>query len=159
MQARLLPLQTAYLQLIARQEGVLDHRDETLDWERMHMASSARLAYLMAQERGEDPDLAACAAAIHDIGRVLTGRQAGHAEAGEGPARAFLRETGLFSSQEIELLAAAVRNHSKKSEVGHPIEEIVKDSDVVDCYQYGLPFAREEQRARYQAWLAQRPKG
>ena len=47
----------------------------------------------------------------------------------------------------------------KKSEVGHPIEEIVKDSDVVDCYQYGLPFAREEQRARYQAWLAQRPKG
>ena len=31
MQARLLPLQTAYLQLIARQEGVLDHRDETLD--------------------------------------------------------------------------------------------------------------------------------
>lgn len=159
MQARLLPLQTAYLQLIARQEGVLDHRDETLDWERMHMASSARLAYLMAQERGVDPDLAACAAAIHDIGRVLTGRQAGHAEAGEEPARAFLRETGLFSAQEIELLAAAVRNHSKKSEVGHPIEEIVKDSDVVDCYQYGLPFAREEQRARYQAWLAQRPKG
>lgn len=159
MQARLLPLQTAYLQLIAQQEGVLDHRDETLDWERMHMASSARLAYLMAQERGVDPDLAACAAAIHDIGRVLTGRQAGHAEAGEEPARAFLRETGLFSAQEIELLAAAVRNHSKKSEVGHPIEEIVKDSDVVDCYQYGLPFAREEQRARYQAWLAQRPKG
>ena len=46
------------------------------------LASCARLGYLMAQERGVDPDLAACACAIHDIGRVLTGRQAGHAEAG-----------------------------------------------------------------------------
>ena len=97
MESRLLPLQEAYLDFIAAQEGKMPDRDETLNWERMHMASCARLGYLLALERGADPDLAACACAIHDIGRVVTGRQAGHAQAGLEPARAFLAGTGLFS--------------------------------------------------------------
>ena len=37
------------------------------------------------------------------------------------------------------------------------LDMIVKDSDVVDCFQYGLPFARPEQERRYQSWLATRP--
>ena len=69
MESRLLPLQEAYLDFIAAQEGKMPDRDETLNWERMHMASCARLGYLLALERGADPDLAACACAIHDIGR------------------------------------------------------------------------------------------
>ena len=156
MESRLLPLQEAYLDFIAAQEGKLSDRDETLNWERMHMASCARLGYLLAQQRGANPDLAACVSAIHDIGRVVTGRQAGHAQAGLEPARAFLAGTGLFSPEETELLAQAVAHHSDKSVVGNPIEEIVKDSDVVDCFQYGLPFARPEQERRYQNWLATR---
>ena len=139
MRSRLERMQEAYLDYIAAQEGKLLDRDETLNWERMHMASCARLGYLMAQERGVAPDLSACACAIHDIGRVVTGRQAGHAQAGLAPARAFLAGPGLFSPE------------------GTPIEEIVKDSDVVDCFQYGLPFARPEQERRYQSWLATRP--
>ena len=59
--------------------------------------------------------------------------------------------------EEAELLAQAVAHHSDKAAVGTPIEEIVKDSDVVDCFQYGLPFARPEQERRYQGWLATRP--
>ena len=104
MRSRLERMQEAYLDYIAAQEGKLLDRDETLNWERMHMASCARLGYLMAQERGVDPDLSACACAIHDIGRVVTGRQAGHAQAGLAPARAFLVGTGLFSPEEAELL-------------------------------------------------------
>ena len=107
MRSRLERMQEAYLDYIAAQEGKLLDRDETLNWERMHMASCARLGYLMAQERGVDPDLSACACAIHDIGRVVTGRQAGHAQAGLAPARAFLAGTGLFSPEEAELLAQA----------------------------------------------------
>ncbi|MBP1737038.1 MAG: hypothetical protein H6Q60_919 [Oscillospiraceae bacterium] len=153
---QLLKLQVALLKLINEQEGRMpeDERDETLDWERLHMASCARLGWIMAQEAGENPQLAACACAIHDIGRILTGKQAGHAERGYEPAKVFLRQTGLFSAEEVELLATAVKNHSNKSEVGHPIEEIVKNADVVDCFQYGLPFAREEQRLRYETWIS-----
>lgn len=158
MKDRLMRLQAAYLDFISAQEGKLACRDETLNWERMHMASCARLGWLLALERGEDPELAACACAIHDIGRVVTGRQAGHAAAGLEPARAFLTAAGLFSAGEVEELAQAVARHSDKSVTGTPMEEIVKDSDVVDCFQYGLPFARPEQERRYQNWLDSRPE-
>ena len=46
----------------------------------------------------------------------------------------------------------AVKNHSSKTVLGTPIEEIVKDADVIDCYQYGLPFDRPEKRSRYERW-------
>ena len=121
------------------------------------MASSARLAWEMALERkNADPEIAACAAAVHDFGRILTGRQKGHAEAGYEPVRVFLKESGLFTEEETEIIARAVKNHSSKTETGTAVEEIVKDADVVDCYQYGYPFDRPEKETRYRAWLTSR---
>jgi hypothetical protein len=38
------------------------------------------------------------------------------------------------------MLALAVKNHSSKSVTGTPVEEIVKDADVVDCYMSGIPL-------------------
>lgn len=149
---RVLRLQEAMLELINRQtdDGT---RDETLNWERLHMASSARIAWCIALERGADPELSACACTVHDIGRILTGKQAGHAQAGYEPVKEFLQDTGMFSQEETEIIAEAVKNHSSKTVVGTPIEEVVKDADVVDCYQYGLPFDRPEKEERYRAWL------
>ena len=131
-------------------------RDETLEWEAVHMASSARTAWLLALERGVEPELAACAAAVHDYGRIITGVQKNHAEAGFYPVKEFLQSTDMFTDEEIETIALAVKNHSSKTVVGTPIEEIVKDADVIDCYQLGLPFDRPEKEARYNAWLKNR---
>ena len=154
---RLLELENLILDVINQQEGKIEDRDETLNWERIHMASSARLAWEMALERKDaDPEIAACAAAVHDFGRILTGRQKNHAEAGYEPVRAFLKESGLFTEEETEIVAMAVKNHSSKTETGTAVEEIVKDADVVDCYQYGYPFDRPEKEERYRAWLATR---
>ena len=154
---RLLKLENLLLDVINQQEGKCMDRDETLNWERIHMASSARLAWEMALERkNADPEIAACAAAVHDFGRILTGRQKDHAEAGYEPVRVFLKETGLFTEEETEIIAQAVKNHSSKTEVGTAVEEIVKDADVVDCYQYGYPFDRPEKETRYRDWLASR---
>ena len=50
------------------------------------------------------------------------------------------------------MIATAVKNHSLKTETGTPIEEIVKDADVIDCYQLGLPFDRPEKEQRYNQW-------
>lgn len=157
---RILELQYEYLELInTQQEKDLragrseSDRDETLDWERIHMASSSRIAYELALERNVDPELASCATAIHDIGRVMTGSQKNHAENGYEPALNFLSYTGLFSDEEVEEMALAVKNHSLKTEIGTPLEEIVKDADVIDCYQLGLPFDRPEKEERYQKWL------
>ena len=154
---RLLELENLILDVINQQEGKIEDRDETLNWERIHMASSARLAWEMALERkNADPEIAACAAAVHDFGRILTGRQKGHAEAGYEPVRVFLKESGLFTEEETEIIARAVTNHSSKTETGTVVEEIVKDADVVDCYQYGYPFDRPEKETRYRAWLTSR---
>ena len=154
---RLLKLENLLLAVIDQQQETGQDglgRDETLNWERIHMASSARLAWEMALERGVEPELEACAAAVHDYGRILTGKQKGHAEAGYEPVKAFLADSGLFTEGEVETIALAVKNHSSKTVVGTPIEEIVKDADVVDCYQYGYPFDRPEKEERYQKWLA-----
>jgi uncharacterized protein len=152
-------LQLELLKIINSQDTSLV-RDETLDWERLHSASCARLGWLLALERGEDPELAASAAAVHDFGRILTGSQNDHAAAGLLPVQAFLRSTGLFNEDEIAVIALAVKNHSSKTVVGSPIEEIVKDADVIDCYQYGMPFDRPEKKTRYEAWLRKhQPEG
>ena len=153
---RLLKLENLILDVINSQEGKMEERDETLNWERIHMASSARLAWEMALERNVDPEIAACAAAVHDFGRILTGAQKGHAEAGYEPVKVFLKESGLFTEEETEIIALAVKNHSSKTVIGTAVEEIVKDADVVDCYQYGYPFDRPEKEERYRAWLQSR---
>ena len=74
-------------------------------------------------------------------------------EAGYEPAMEFLRGTGLFEEDEIQQIGIAVKNHSEKAEIGNPLEEIVKDADVLDFYQYGYGFAREEQKLRLEKLL------
>lgn len=153
---RILKLQTELLHEIKKAAEHEISRDETLEWECIHMASCSRTAYIMAEELGMDEketELAACAATVHDYGRIITGKQPGHAEAGYEPVREFLRRTELFSEDEIDTISLAVKNHSRKAEVGTPIEEIVKDADLVDCFQYGSPFQRKDQEERYQRYV------
>ena len=150
---KILRLQSALLREIDKYEKLVPKRTHFIDWERVHISSCAKLGYLLAQERGVDPVLAACACAVHDYGRIITGTQENHAEDGYEPAMEFLRETGLFEEDEIQQMSLAVKNHSKKGEVGTPLEEIVKDADVLDFYQYGYGFAREEQKIRLEKLL------
>ena len=150
---RLQKLQSALLKEIDKYEKLIPERDQPGDWERIHISSCAKLGYLMAEKRDLDPILAACACACHDYGRIITGKQAGHAEAGFEPVKVFLKETELFAEEEIEQIALAVKNHSSKSVVGTPLEEIVKDADVLDFHQYGYKMPRKEQQDRLERLL------
>ncbi|HZK61480.1 MAG: HD domain-containing protein [Peptostreptococcaceae bacterium] len=145
---KILRLQCELLKEINKYENIVQERDKLIDWERVHISSCAKLGYLMAEKRGFDPVLAACACAVHDYGRIITGKQEGHAEAGYLPAKEFLERTGLFNEEDVEQISLAVRNHSKKAEVGSPLEEIVKDADVMDFYQYGYEIKRQDQKTR-----------
>lgn len=150
---RLLKLQSALLKEIDKYEEEIPERDQPGDWERVHISSCAKLGYLFGEKRGVDPELAAIACACHDYGRIITGKQQGHAEAGYEPVKEFLRKTELFEQEEIEQIAIAVKNHSNKSEVGSPLEEIVKDADVLDFHQYGYKMPRKEQQDRLERLL------
>ena len=150
---KILRLQSALLKEIDKYEELIPERDHFIDWERVHISSCAKIGYMLAEERGVDPVLAACACACHDYGRIITGKQSGHAEAGYEPVKGFLKNTGLFTEDEIEQIATAVKNHSKKAEIGTPLEEIVKDADVLDFYQYGYEMPRKEQQNRLEKLL------
>ena len=150
---KILRLQSALLKEIDKYEQLIPQRDHFIDWERVHISSCAKIGYMLAEERGVDPILAAAACSCHDYGRIITGKQAGHAEAGYEPVKKFLKGTGLFDDDEIDQIATAVKNHSKKSEIGSPLEEIVKDADVLDFHQYGYATARQEQQDRLEKLL------
>jgi len=145
---KLLRLQSALLRETDIWERLVPERDKYMDWERIHLCSSSKIAYQMAEERGSDPVLTACACACHDYGRIVTGKHVGHAEAGFQPVQEFLRSLDLFAEQEVMQIAIAVKNHSRKEEVHGLLEEIVKDADVLDFYQYGFIPVNEGQKSR-----------
>jgi len=93
----------ALLGEIDKYENVIpdEEKDYPTDFERLHISSCARIGYMFAQERGVDPDLAAAACAMHDYGRIITGRQHDHAEVGYLPAMEFLRGTGTCSADDV----------------------------------------------------------
>ena len=111
-------LQSALLKEIDKYEELIPERDHFIDWERVHISSCAKIGYMIAEERGVDPILAAAACSCHDYGRIITGKQAGHAEAGYEPVKKFLKGTGLFDDDEIDQIATAVKNHSKNGKAG-----------------------------------------
>ena len=147
---RIFTLQQAMLEVIEQNRNIDRTDSPSLDWERIHMISCAKVGYMMALDRGLDPEFCACACAVHDFGRIITGSQKNHSSAGALPVQDFLRKTNLFSQDEIRLIALAVLNHSKKGEVGSPLEELVKDADLVDYYSYGQTFKRQDQIDRFE---------
>nr|WP_207740706.1 HD domain-containing protein [Alkalibacter mobilis] len=128
-------------------------REYPLDFEKIHMASSGTLGRILALKRGVEPEMAIISCILHDYGRIVTGYQKDHARNAYEPVKEFLKELGEFSKEEIEIVATAAKNHSSKDVVGTPIEEIVKDADVFDCWQYDVPMTRPEQKVRLERVL------
>lgn len=133
----------AMLREIEKYDGIIKNREASMDWEKIHMISSGRIGYMLGKRRGVDPTVASIACIVHDYGRILTGRKANHAETGYEPVKGLLEGLG-FSDEVIDEISIAVRNHSKKDEIGGPLEEIVKDADVLDYYYYNGELTRPD---------------
>ncbi len=124
-------------------------RDYPIAWERTHAASCAQVGRLLAQKRGVDLELAALACSLHDIGRWYTGLQRDHALRGEEPVRRFLESSSLnLKEEDKEAVVQAVIHHSEKDKVGSPLDEIVKDADVLDCCFHGDEISKPYHLAR-----------
>ncbi|MDR7522468.1 MAG: HD domain-containing protein [Armatimonadota bacterium] len=128
----------------------LSDRDRELPvrWSIMHMYSSSQLAKLLAMRRGLDPELAGIAAALHDLGTVMTGRRADHAAVAETHIREFLARyhrdlaAGLppITDEELSRILEAVARHSEKGVTSDDsLAELLKDADALDGYLHGLP--------------------
>jgi uncharacterized protein len=124
-------------------------RTFSITWERIHSLGTAHSASMLAAKRGIDIAKAYTAGALHDIGRIVTGEEEDHGINGYEPAKEFLTKMDMFNEQEIEEIALAVKNHSNKATVGMPLEEVVKDGDVLDCFLLELPLRKEAHKNRF----------
>ncbi|HBV88015.1 MAG TPA: metal-dependent phosphohydrolase [Desulfosporosinus sp.] len=127
-------------------------RDYPIIWEKVHATSCAQIGRMLAEKRGINVEQAALACALHDMGRWISGRQYEHAPKGEGPVRSFLAEKEGMAEVKDQIVQAVI-NHSKKDEVGTPLEEIVKDADVLDCHWHGEDIMKPFHMARLKTAL------
>lgn len=137
--------------LVEQQNGSNLERDRDLDWEYEHMNDSVKYAKMLALRRKIDPDLAACAVAAQNIGRITTGRTDGHAESGYERSRHLFLALGCFTPAEVEKLAAAVRSHSHKDRLDSPLDELAKDVDIYVRYVHGEEFTAPHELRRLSA--------
>jgi uncharacterized protein len=124
-----------------------DDRDLPIRWNVMHMYSSSQLAKLLALRRGIEPELAGIAAALHDLGVVVTKKREGHAEAARRPVCDFLerynselrRMLEPVTHEETDEIVQAIVSHSQKDVYSrNPLVELLKDVDSLDGYLHGL---------------------
>jgi uncharacterized protein len=90
---------------------------------------------IASSEGFEDMELAEATALLHDIGlaRVSVKQRSQHGEVGAEIAIQFLREHQLFSEQEIEIIADAIRCHNSPRGGGGTLGEILRDADKLDA--------------------------
>ena len=77
---------------------------------------------------------------LHDIYTYANLDSQDHAHKGAEMARDILNSLSIFSDDEINLICAAIYNHSDKSMIHGPIDEILKDADVMQHILYNPSF-------------------
>ena len=128
--------------------SIPSEREMTLEFELGHAAGTARIAQFLAAKRGLDIEIAFILGVLHDYGRIMTGSKKDHARIGSNYVREYLTQSNSFTEDEIEVLVKAVANHSCKDEVGSPIEELIKDADVLDGFLAGRKPKKKESERR-----------
>ena len=112
----------------------------------LHLYGVAEFAAVLAAKRGLPTGLAQAAAMLHDIYAYRTGIRPLHAHNGAEDARVLLRDNGGFSPQEQAAVCTAIFYHSDKQAVHAPLDEAIKDADVLQHYFYNpaLPIQANE---------------
>jgi uncharacterized protein len=147
-QQRLPQVQHTVQMLLLEQQSKSVERDRDLEWEYEHIEQAIHYAKTLALRRKIDPDLAGCALALQNVGRIVSGKSEGHAEAGYHLAKRLFTAMGCFTPTEIEQLSTAVRNHSRKDKVDNPLDELAKDVDVYVRYVQGHEIKTEPEQRR-----------
>ena len=97
----------------------------------VHLFGTAQIAGLIALRRGLDAELAQICGLLHDYYKLQTDIDEDHAKKGADAVMPILAKTGLFNVCEIGNIARAIANHSDKENVGLPLDEALKDADVL----------------------------
>lgn len=114
-----------------------------------HLYGVSLAATMLAKKRGLDPELASMAAMLHDLWAYKNGSYEDHAHRGAALAREILE--GLTSAEETEAICSAIYHHDDKLTTDGPLEELLKDADVIHHCMNDLSKAvKEKERARWE---------
>ena len=117
-----------------------------------HLYGVSLAATMIARKRGLDPELASMAAMLHDLHAYKTGSYEDHAHKGADLARKVLRDLELTDEKETELICSAIYHHDDKLSVDSPMDEVLKDADVIHHCMNDLSKAvKDKEKNRYEA--------
>ena len=97
-----------------------------------HLHGVSLAAAIIAKKRGEDPELAAMAGLLHDLYAYNSGSYDDHARKGADLAKKVLSDLGSVSNNEIDTICSAIWHHNDKENTDSPMDEVLKDADVID---------------------------
>ena len=115
-----------------------------------HLYGVSLAATMIAKKRGLDPELASMAAMLHDMHAYKTGSYEDHAHKGADLAREILGELKLTDEAETEIICSAIYHHDDKLITDAPMDEVLKDADVIHHCMNDLSKAiKEKEQARF----------
>ena len=115
-----------------------------------HLHGVSLAAVMIAKKRGEDPELAAMAGLLHDLYAYKSGSYDDHAHKGADYAREVLEDLGITDAKETDIICSAIWHHDSKDRVDSPMDEVLKDADVIH-HSLGDPTkeVKEHEKARF----------
>lgn len=115
-----------------------------------HLYGVSLAATMIAKKRGLDPEIASMAAMLHDLHAYKTGSYDDHAHKGADLARGILEELKLTDEAETEMICSAIYHHDDKLVEDAPMDEVLKDADVIHhCFNDLSKDIKEKEQKRF----------
>ena len=115
-----------------------------------HLYGVSLAATMLAKKRGLDPELASMAAMLHDLHAYKSGSYDDHAHKGADLAREILIELKLTDEEEAEIICSAIYHHDDKLVTDGPMDEVLKDADVIHhCMNDLSKSIKEKEQVRF----------
>ena len=116
----------------------------------VHLYGVSLAATMIARKRNLNWELLSMAAMLHDLHAYKTGSYEDHAHKGAELAREILNELKLTDEAETEIICSAIYHHDDKLVVDSPMDEALKDADVIHHCMNDLSKAvKEKEQARF----------
>ena len=117
-----------------------------------HLYGVSLAATMIAKKRGLDPEIASMAAMLHDLHAYKTGSYDDHAHLGADLARDILNELKLTDQAETEMICSAIYHHDDKLVVDSPMDEVLKDADVIHhCMNDLSKDVKDKEKDRFES--------
>ncbi|MDE7415286.1 MAG: HD domain-containing protein [Lachnospiraceae bacterium] len=122
----------------------------------VHLYGVSLAATMIAKKRELDPEIASMAAMLHDLHAYKTGSYDEHAHKGADLAREILGELKLTDDAETALICSAIYHHDDKLVTDAPMDEVLKDADVIHhCMNDLSKTVKEKEQARFENLCAE----